>query len=263
MTVESAHPVLGLSDDELTFYHREGYVILRDLFSKAEVDVLASDVARLIAERSDTFHSKNMRVRFKPNVNASQPVVEVIDPISDLSNIAKAICLDKRLTDKVASICGEACCLFKDKYFCKPAGTDGVPLHQDWIGWPTFPESFLTVLLAVDPFNPSTGATQVYPRMHSNGYLSPKDGMHHLLKHESMTTAATCLTLEPGDVAIFSCFTPHYSDPNSSNGNRRGYFISYNAASEGGEQWASHYSEFHQWIRSRYPEDLRGELEFV
>lgn len=253
----------GLTEDQLHFYHREGYIVLNGVFSPEEIDSLASEVADVILQRSHTFHSKNLRVRFKQNAIDVNPVVEVIDPISDLSALAKSICLDRRLTEKVASIYGEPCCLFKDKYFCKPPGTDGIPLHQDWIAWPTFPITFLTVLVAVDPFNQSSGATKVYPRVHSQGYLSPKDGLHHLLKHEEMASGAICLNLEPGDIAIFSCFTPHFSEANQSDLGRRGYFVSYNAQSDGGQQWASHYSEFHDWIRSRYPEEVRCQLEFV
>lgn len=253
----------GLTKEQLGFYHREGYVVETNVFSLEEINSLAHDVNDVIRQRAGTLHSKNMRVRFKPNVTNGDQVVEVVDPISDLSALAKSICLDRRLTDRVASIYGEPCCLFKDKYFCKPPGTDGIPLHQDWIAWPTFPTTFLTVLVAVDPFNQGSGATKVYPRMHSHGYLSPKDGMHHLLKHEEMTTEAICLSLEPGDIAIFSCLTPHFSEANRSNLDRRGYFVSYNSLSDGGQQWASHYSEFHDWIRSRYPEEVRSQLEFV
>ena len=253
----------GLTEEQLDFYDREGYLVSTGVFSQEEINSLAKDVDDVIRERARTLHPKNMRVRFRPNATNGDQVVEVIDPISDLSALAKSICLDQRLTAKVASIYGEPCCLFKDKYFCKPPGTDGIPLHQDWIAWPTFPTTFLTVLVAVDPFNQGSGATKVYPRMHSQGYLSRKDGLHHLLKHEEMATEAICLRLEPGDIAIFSCFTPHFSEANRSNLGRRGYFVSYNAQSDGGQQWASHYSEFHDWIRSRYPEEVRSQLEFV
>ena len=41
---------------------------------------------------------------------------------------------------------GEPARLFKDKLIFKPPGVKGYGLHQDWIAWPGFPRSFLTVL---------------------------------------------------------------------------------------------------------------------
>jgi hypothetical protein len=70
------------------------------------------------------------------------------------------------------------------------------------------------------------------------------------------------LLLEPGDVAIFSCFTPHRSGPNGDTVGRRGYFISYNARSDRGDQYDRHYQEFHEWIRAKTPEAKRPYLFF-
>jgi len=265
--MQSGQPVTkdqsALSEEEIDSYHREGYLVIRNVFESEQIENLAADIERLLTERTETIHPKNLRVRFKNHVVTGDPVFEVLDPIADLSDIARQMTLDRRLTNLVSSIYGEPACVFKDKFIYKPAGALGADLHQDWIGWPGFPETFLTALVAVDPFNDQSGATKVYPRLQSNGYLSPKDGKHHNLQHELMTTEAVCLELEPGDVALFSCFTPHYSEPNLSPSARRGYFISYNARSDGGDQWEKHYREFHEWIRARLPEDKRHEFVFV
>lgn len=59
------------------------------------------------------------------------------------------------------------------------------------------------------------------------------------------------LELEPGDIAVFTGFTPHCSDPNTSDRWRRQLFLSYNKLSDGGEQRDKHYAEFHQRWRAR------------
>jgi hypothetical protein len=99
----------------------------------------------------------------------------------------------------------------------KPAGALGATLHQDWIGWPGFPETFLTVLVAIDEFNSERGATEVFSGIHKAGYLSPKDGQHYHLDADKLNGPAIPLLLEPGDVAIFGCFTPHCSLLTSAN----------------------------------------------
>ena len=255
----TSHP---LSEEQIGFYRTEGYLVVRSVFSADEVKLLGNDATRVLQERQKTIHPDNLRVRFKNNIETNEPVLEVFDPISDLSSVAKSMTVDPRILDRLHSIYGEQACLFKDKLIYKPPGAVGASLHQDWIGWPGFPESFLTVLIAVDPFDLTSGATAVYPRLHANGYMSPKDGQHHLLNHDDMGIQPVTLVLQPGDVAIFSCFTPHYSESNESEHWRRGYFISYNAFSDGGEQFDRHYTEFHDWIRSRYPAERRSQLVF-
>ncbi len=60
------------------------------------------------------------------------------------------------------------------------------------------------------------------------------------------------LDLAPGDVAIFSGFTPHRSASNASNHWRRLLYLSYNRLSDGGEQRDAHYDEFRGWLQTQY-----------
>ena len=251
-----------LSEADVAFYKTEGYLVVRDLLQPAEVQRLAEDVERVRRERSDLIDPNNLRIRFKPHQQTNEPLFEVFDPISDLSPVARAVTRDRRLLDRLHDLYGEPAELFKDKLIYKPAGATGATLHQDWIAWPGFPESFLTVLLAIDPFTVDSGATEVFPRCHKAGFLSPKDGQHHYVELGALPTKPVPLLLEPGDIAIFTCFTPHRSAANNSEIPRRGYFISYNAASDGGQQWTRHYREFHDWLRAKAPEDRRPLLFF-
>lgn len=62
------------------------------------------------------------------------------------------------------------------------------------------------------------------------------------------------LDLAPGDVAIFSGFTPHRSAANLSDRWRRQLYLSYNAGRDGGEQRDAHYRQFHEWLVKKYAE---------
>ena len=252
----------SLSDAGIAFYRAEGYLVVRGLFAAEEVERLAADVDRVCRERTDLIDANNMRVRYKNHHETNEILFEVFDPISDLSPVASAIAHDRRILDRLHDLYGEPAELFKDKLIYKPAGAIGATLHQDWIAWPGFPESFVTVLLAIDAFTAQSGATEVFPRCHQDGYLSPKDGQHHYVELDGLPTEPVPLLLEPGDMAIFTCFTPHRSGPNASQTARRGYFISYNARSDGGQQHAKHYREFHDWLRSKAPEDRRKMMFF-
>lgn len=252
-----------LSDDELAFYKEEGYVILHGLFDADEIDRLAADVDRVCSERTDLIHADNMRCRFKQHHVTNETTFEVFDPISDLSPVARAVAHDRRILDRLHDLYGEPAELFKDKLIYKAPGAIGATLHQDWIAWPGFPESFLTVLVAIDPFTETSGATEVFPRVHKQGYLSAKDGHYHYVELGDLPIEPVPLILNPGDVAIFTCFTPHRSAPNQSSIQRRGYFLSYNARSDGGQQHAKHYREFHDWLRAKSPLKQRTRMYFA
>lgn len=253
---------IRLSSSQLQAYHEDGFLVLRQVFDSDRIVKLGDEGNRIANEHCDLINPRNMRVRFKPNVSGGVPLFEVFDPIADLSSIAREIANAKVLHEILFDIYGEPACLFKDKLICKPAGAAGATLHQDWIAWPGFPESFLTVLIAIDRFTLENGTTQVYPRLHKDGYLSAKDGQHHVLEANDLIGEPVPLLLEPGDIAIFGCFTPHVSAENRSASSRRGYFISYNAVSDGGDQYAKHYEEFHAWIRNKAPANLRDQLFF-
>ena len=236
--------------------------ILRGVFGAAEIQRLSDDVDRVGREQAALIDANNMRVRFQPHKDTNEPIFEVFDPISDLSPVARAITHDRRILEPLHDLYGEPAELFKDKLIYKPPGATGATLHQDWIAWPGFPESFLTVLLAIDPFTAENGATELFPRCHRNGYMSPKDGQYHYVELGKLPVEPVPLLLSPGDVAIFTCFTPHCSAANRSAFGRRGYFISYNARSDGGQQYAKHYREFHDWIRAKSPVEKQPRLFF-
>jgi ectoine hydroxylase-related dioxygenase (phytanoyl-CoA dioxygenase family) len=85
--------------------------------------------------------------------------------------------------------------------------------------------------------------------------MSTEDGNYHQLPDDSVDpSSGVTLDLAPGDVAIFSGYTPHRSAPNRSPHWRRLLYLSYNAYSEGGEQRDQHYTEFREWLQDRYAE---------
>jgi len=251
-----------LSNDQVAFYREEGYLVLRGVFTSEDMYRLGSDVDRVCRERRELIDANNLRVRFKPHAETLESLFEVFDPIGDLSPVARAMTRDRRILNPLHDLYGEPAEVFKEKLIFKPAGATGATLHQDWIAWPGFPESFLTVVVAIDPFTADSGATEVFPRCHTQGYLSAEDGQHHYVESNNLPTSPVPLELEPGDIAILTCFTPHRAAANESAQARRGFFISYNARSDGGQQYDKHYREYHAWLRAKAPEAKRSHLYF-
>ncbi len=235
-------------------YEESGFVVLRGVFSDDEMARLSSAADRLVA-RTDLVDKQNLRCRFQGNCAGGECLFETFDPVIDLCPTIRDFAVDPRILDLLAELYGEAACLFKDKLIFKPPGAMGYGLHQDYIAWPGFPRSFLTVLLPLDATNARNGGTEVFAGLHRQGPLSPEDGEYHELTEEVVRDApGLLLELEPGDLAVFGGFVPHRSAPNHSDGWRRQLYLSYNAASDGGDQRAAHYREFHRFLRRKYAE---------
>src|SRR5262245_44805841 len=251
-----------LTDRQRQAYAEEGFLVLRALLDPARIAAALAEAVAL-RERHDLISTRNLRCRWQTNVRTAECEFETFDPVIDLSPACRAVAEDRELLAVLADLYGDEACLFKDKLIYKPPGCPGYGLHQDWIAWPGFPRSFLTVLVPLDAATAANGCTVVYPGYHRQGSLSAEDGQYHELPAGTVDESrAVPLELEPGDVAVFSGFTPHRSAPNLSGGWRRQLYLSYNRRSDGGQQRQAHCGAFHAWLRKRYAEHGKHDVYF-
>jgi len=245
---------LVLTQKQIADYRAEGFVAVRGVFASAEVAELDAEAVQLL-QRTDLMDSDNIRCRWQNCVETGECRFDCFDPVIDISPVCDRIAHNPRLIAIVSALYGERAHLFKDKLIFKPPGAQGYALHQDYISWKSFPKSFVTVIVAIDSSDASNGATEVFPGYHTRGCMTPEDGMYHELPLESVDVSkGVMLELAPGDVAIFSGYTPHRSAPNHSAQSRRLLYLSYNADSDGGDQRDAHYAEFKSWLKDRYAE---------
>lgn len=244
-------------------YDRDGFVIVRGLFPAASIAQATAEAEAILERYRHLMDARNLRCRWQPNVHTGLDEFETFDPVIDLSPACRDLALDRRLMEVLAELYGEPACLFKDKLIYKPPGVKGYDLHQDWIAWPGFPRSFLTVLVPFDPASRDNGATEVFAGYHQQGALALEDGAYHALSPDLVDPArGVLLELAPGDVAIFGGFTPHRSAPNRSGRWRRQLYLSYNRHADGGEQRDRHYAEFHAWLRQKYAQHGKKDVYF-
>jgi hypothetical protein len=256
-----ASPVLNLAQKQA--YEDRGFVIVRGTFTPDEIAATAAEAERLVG-RKDLIDVRNLRCRWQPRCEDGECVFETFDPVIDIAPACARLANHPRLLAVLADLYGESAHLFKDKLIFKPPGAKGYDLHQDYIAWPNFPRSFVTAAVAIDACRLDNGCTLVYPGYHRKGCLAPEDGEYHALPPETVDEgAAVPLELQPGDVAFFGCFTPHRSAPNASNRWRRLLYLSYNAASEGGDLREQHYREFLAWLRKKYAEYGKTNVYFA
>lgn len=242
------------SGSHRALFERDGYVIVKGLFTVPEIIELA-EASNELLKRRDLIDQANRRCRWQNHHESGECRFDCFDPVIDLSPVVEHIARDPRLTDLVSGLYGERAHLFKDKLIYKPPGASGYALHQDYIAWPSFPRSFVTLLVPIDPTTDSNGAVEVFPGRHRDGCLSPEDGEYHELDASVVDeSSGVRLVLEPGDIAVFHGMLPHRSAPNRSQQWRRQLYLSYNADSDGGDQRDAHYQEFQTWLARKYAE---------
>jgi len=249
--IKDANLALGITFDQLRVYKEDGFIILRSIYSPVEMTAVQQECDRLLIEHADLIEPNNVRCRFMPHHQSGEPLFEVFDPVNDLSESLRQVCFDPRLKSVVEAIYCEPAELFKEKLIFKMPGAKGYSLHQDipqnWTGWP---QSFLTVLVAIDSCHRENGCTEVY-RGYQDRFVSSDPDAYMLLDDCVCKSRREFLELEPGDVAIFHGLTPHCSAPNRSAGPRRAFYISYNAQSDGGDQRRAHYEAFQAMLTQR------------
>lgn len=242
------------SPDLAATYREEGFVVVRGVFGSDVIKALENEADRLFG-RTELIDSDNIRCRWQNRFDTGECRFDCFDPVIDIAPVCARVARDPRLVAIVSGLYGEPAHLFKDKLIFKPAGAIGYALHQDYIGWKSFPRSFLTAIVAIDRSDAGNGATEVFPGYHKQGCMTPEDGMYHELPADAVdATKGVVLELEPGDVALFGGFVPHRSAPNRSGQSRRLLYLSYNADSDGGDRRDAHYAEFHEWLKDRYAE---------
>jgi hypothetical protein len=251
-----------LSAEEHAAYARDGWLIKRGLVPAGEIAAISAETEQLLS-RGDLMAQNNLRVRWQYHYLTGAPIFELFDPITDIAPACDALARGPRLTGLLAELLDGPVCLYKDKLIYKPPGAGGYPLHQDFIAWRRFPESFTTVVVAIDPAGDESGAIELYPGAQRGGCLAERDGNFHILPDDAVAGfPAVRPALEPGDALVFGAFMPHRSDINRSTRSRRHLLLSYNAAREGGDLRAEHYRAFHHWLRSMYGAMGLGDLYF-
>lgn len=250
----------ALDKVEIGEYEKKGYLILRGVFHMDEIEVYRQESHELI-DRAMTICSE---FRLDPIYNLRFEMLGdgqpwKIDPFVSISPLFSALVRDRRIMDRLASLYdGYEAVLFKDKLIYKPPNSHGNGIHQDYNWWQGFPHSLLTVSIALDESIQKNGCTELWTG-HHKGFLHEPGSLDKATIDRGRLEGEEHIYVElaPGDIAIFTCFTPHAAASNSSDSDRRILFLSYNDSRDG-EHYTAHYEHF-RWYRTR--PDIMSEAE--
>ncbi len=240
-----------LDSDPLGGLSEQGYAVVKGVFDPSLVGELAKACDRMmsLAEgRGDSFKLDGANFRIEPDSRLG-PVLRLAQWPSYLEAAFDRARLDRRLLDLLRPRLGHDVKQIINQVHWKPPGGAALAFgyHQD-IFFRRPPEayrnplgSFLQTAIAIDPQNAENGGLTVYPGSHRQGPLDfPERGTileSPLLDRDLVAVGldpakAVTLSLEPGDLVVWTLLTVHGSGPNRSSADRRLYINGYARAAD-------------------------------
>ncbi len=202
------------------------------------------------------FIQKKYLLSLNSEINNLKDIVKYYDKSNNLRRIEKIydkgiylIDLNKKITELLKSVFKKDFLIFKDKLNIKPPGGEGFFAHYDGIfeftnsknqkkkGWYEYGDFFVTSLIALDPCNKTNGALEL-AKADKGSFdkllkRTKKNGSPALLKEIEKITPFKLLTLNIGDMVIFSNTCPHRSKINKSKKSRRIIYYTYMTGEKG------------------------------
>lgn len=207
-----------LNKDQIEFYQDNGYLLVKELFSKDEA-------------RKYRTHLHDLFDRIGKQIDATWGSAEVkgetqLQHCHDVqfydATYTNLIC-DPRLTDATSELIGSPNVqLHHTKAFIKPPEKGSpFPLHQDAPFFPHERHSMIAAIVHFDDSNEKKGCVRVIPGTHKNGILPHiSQGNFHLDKEAYPISTATSMPAEAGDVLFISYLVIHGSGVNESDEER-------------------------------------------
>lgn len=155
-----------LSDEQVAFFHEQGYLSGIRLLDDAQVDRLRAELAQLVDP-----HSPGNELFYEYHSNESTDPSRVLFHALGAWRIAPGfhdILWNPRFTMAASQLLGGGVRFWHDQLFCKPAKDGGVVAwHQDYSYWTrTQPMAHLTCWIGLDDADRHNGCLQYIPGSH-------------------------------------------------------------------------------------------------
>ena len=230
------------ADEVVAAYREQGFAIVRGLFSRSEIDAIAGSVDAVEAEAAAhgrSFRHGNLCYRLVDGDVRMAQWPSWAHPALD------AVRLDPRFARLLGPLIGNDLKQIINQLHWKPSGigTGGdFAWHQDSRfrrpveAYRDLGAAYVQTGLAIDPHNPTSGGLRFVPGSHLRGpvaFAIDGDVMATPMSDAALVAVGfdpanvVDLTLDPGDVALWSPYLVHASGANRSDHRRRFYINGY------------------------------------
>ncbi|WP_442680525.1 phytanoyl-CoA dioxygenase family protein [Sphingomonas sp. ASY06-1R] len=237
------HEPIGTQDDIVARYRRDGYVILRGLFSGQEIAAIGDAMDQVHAEgvaHGRSFRHGNLFYNVAPG---DPPLVRMAQWMSYHQPVLNAVRLDPRMAQALDPLIGGDLKQIINQLHWKTPGAKGdFAWHQDSRfrlpahAYRNLGTSYVQTGLAIDPHTPQSGCMKFVPHSHLRGDIDLDTSIEVLgnALNDSVLIGAGFspddvieVELAPGDLALWSPYLIHGSGANQSDHQRRLYINGY------------------------------------
>ena len=233
------------AQDHVAHYLREGYAIVRGLFSADEVSEIAGAADQIYAEgvaHGRSFRHANLFYNVASG-DGGEPLVRMAQWPSYHQAVLNRVRLDTRIAELLEPLIGSNLKQIINQIHWKAPGSLGdFAWHQDSksrrppSAFRNLARSYVQTGLALDLHTPESGCLRFIPGSHLRGDLQMNSETHSLgvaMKDDALAAVALSadkaidLLLDPGDFVLWSPYLVHGSGTNRSDHKRRFYINGY------------------------------------
>ncbi|MSU89201.1 phytanoyl-CoA dioxygenase family protein [Rhodobacteraceae bacterium 2CG4] len=246
-----------LTTDQIEFYTTQGYLLVEDVLTPAELGKM-QDIARDLIDRSRQVTTSDDVYDLDEGHSPEQPKLTRIKLPHKQHPYFWNVLKNSRITEVMRQLLGANVLLQTSKLNTKaPGGGAAVEWHQDWAFYPHTNDDMLAFGVMLEDVTPENGPLQVIPGSHRGPILShnnadgifcgavdPDDPEFHLDR-------AVTITGRAGSMSVHHARTLHGSAPNVSDRARLMLFYECCAADAwplmGGSAYLQRLPQAEQW----------------
>jgi phytanoyl-CoA hydroxylase len=218
-----------ISDEQLQQFHRDGFMVVRGLLSKAEVDDIRATFMAMnangpvegLSEIKKHGTDSNAYDRADPLSFYPRMMHPHKHPDKPVGAVAMKFMLDQRIEAVLTDLMGEQPYAAQSMFYFKPPGARGQDFHQDNYYLRVKPGTCMAAWCAIDRCDETNGGMMCVPDTGSYEIQCPQESdskLYFTTEHVPVPEGKTAVLpiMEPGDVLFFNGSTVHGSGPNTS-----------------------------------------------
>ena len=220
-----------LTPQQIAQYHEEGYTILPEFLSRAQIDAILAEIKEFTATATVAHHDST-QVEMEPNQRPDgKKVRRLYEPCTHYKGF-RALSDSPEVLDVIEQLLGPNLYFHLSKVNMKPAKLGSVvDWHQDLTYYPLTNTDSVTVLFYLDDADRVQRLFAGYPRAHHRVMDHTLNGFSRGASPKKWTRRKRVyLRGKAGSMILMHCLTPHASAPNLSPHPRTTLIMAYRAA---------------------------------